>query len=156
MYKSGLIFGAGMFVLVLLASTTVSPCFAICIAIGLGLAAGYVAGVFDHPPSSPEATRKGAVAGAITGIMAILANIIGALVSGFLYQSNQNVYVSMCPGSQLPDPATFWVVELGLGACVALVNVGLTTGLGIAGSAIWFSTAGKKGTSAHPPAGIIS
>ncbi len=156
MYKSGLIFGAGMFFLVLFVSVVTSPFCGLCIAVLLGLASGFVAGAFDKPSSSAEATKKGAVAGAITGVMGIAANLIAAVLAGIFYQSNQSVYVSLCPGTELPDPNVFWVVELGLGVCTAIVNVVLTTGLGVAGSAIWFSTAGKKTSGKLPPTGLIS
>ncbi len=155
MIKSGLIFGVGMFVFVLLVSSIASPLCALCIGVLMGLGAGYVAGVFDKPQLSSEATKKGAVAGAITGVMAVLANMIAAALVGSLYQSHQSMYVSLCPNTQLPDPGTFWVIELGLGLCTALVNVILTTGLGIAGSAIWFSTNGHKQNTNIPPTPLI-
>ncbi len=144
MIKSGLIFGAGMFFLVLLFATFGSPFCSLCLAILMGLGAGYVACVFDKPSISPDATKKGAAAGAITGGMAVLSQMIAAAIVSLLYQTNQSMYVSLCPGTQLPDPGTFWVLQLLMGCCVALVNIGVSAGLGAAGSAIWFSSVGKK------------
>ncbi len=151
MIKSGLIFGAGMFLMVLLFSSVASPFCALCIAVVMGLASGYVAGVFDKPVTSAEATRKGAVSGAITGACSVLAQMIAAVILSVLYQTNQSYFVSMCPGGTLPDVGTFWVVEMFMGACLALVNIAIAAGLGIAGSAIWFSTSGKKSNPNLPP-----
>ena len=152
MVKSGLIFGAGAFLLVALFASVGSPFCSLCVVILMGLGAGYVTGVFDKPISSPEATRKGAIAGAITGAMAILAQMLAAVIVSALYQTNQSLYVSLCPGTQLPDPGTFWVLELGTGCCIAIVNVGISAGLGIAGSAIWFSSVKNKISPNLPPA----
>jgi hypothetical protein len=84
--------------------------------------------------------------------MAILAQMIAAVIVSALYQTNQSMFVSLCPGTQLPDPGTFWVLELGMGLCIAIVNVGISAGLGIAGSAIWFSSAKKNIPPIPPPA----
>ncbi len=152
MIKSGLLFGAGMFLLVLLASVFASPFCALCVAVLMGLGAGYVAGAFDKPVSSPEATRKGAVAGAITGGMSILAQMLASVISAVLYQTNRSYYVSLCPNTQLPDPSAYWVIQLLMGCCLAVVNVALSAGLGVAGGAIWFSTSGKKHAPPAQPA----
>ena len=152
MIKSGLIFGAGMFLLVLLSSTFATPFCALCVAVLMGLGAGYVAGAFDKPSTSPDATKKGAIAGAITGGMAILAQIAAAVISSLLYQTNQSYYVSLCPGTKLPDPGAYWIIQLLMGSCLAVVNVGIAAGLGIAGGTIWFSTNGKKYSMQRPPA----
>ncbi len=151
MIKSGLIFGAGMFLMVLLFSSVASPFCALCIAVVMGMGSGYVAGWFDKPATSAEATRKGAISGAITGVCSVLAQMIAAVILSVLYQTNQSYFVSMCPGGSLPDVGTFWVAQMGIGACLALVNIGITAGLGIAGSAIWFSTSGKKSGPNLPP-----
>jgi hypothetical protein len=82
--------------------------------------------------------------------MAILAQMAAAVLTSVLYQTNQSLYVSMCGGS-LPDPGTFWVIQLAMGLCIAVVNIGISAGLGIAGSSIWVSFERKKMHPTLPP-----
>ncbi|MGD0610623.1 MAG: hypothetical protein ABSB41_03840 [Anaerolineales bacterium] len=149
MIKSGLIVGAGMFICVLLAAV-ISPLCALCVAIFAGLGAGYLTGVFEKPQSSPEVIRRGAGAGAIAGGMAILAQILAAVINAAILQ-NPQYQVWRTFGLPLQASTSILAEQLLAGACIGILNVGIAAGLGAGGGAIWYSTAGKKGPLAQTP-----
>lgn len=64
MLKSGLIAGAAMFIIVLIA-VIFSPFCALCAPLVVGLGAGYLTGVFEK--TSETVIQRGAYAGAIAG-----------------------------------------------------------------------------------------
>ena len=84
MVKSGLIFGAISFVLILGSAVLITPFCAPCLGLIFGLAAGYLACVSDKPISSGEGVKKGAVAGAIAGSLGFLGGMIGGVINGAL------------------------------------------------------------------------
>ncbi len=149
MIKAGLIVGAVMFILVLLASATVSPLCALCLPLFTGLGAGYLTGVFDHPAASPDAAKRGAVAGAIAGGIAIIAQIAAAIINAVVFQNPQFNPGRLFGMGQI-DPTTIWVGQIFFAFCVGALNVVLTGAFGAAGGALWLKLTGKDETPAAP------
>jgi hypothetical protein len=150
MVKSGLIVGAGMFVLVLLSAAVVSPLCALCVPVLTGLLAGYLAGVFDKPADSGAAAKRGAGAGAIAGGISIVASLIAAVINAAVMQ-NPRFQLNRALGLPPSDPATVWIAQFGINCIVGAVNVGLTAGLAALGGMIWAGSARKnQGTPLSP------
>src|SRR5271157_624551 len=143
--KAGLIVGAGMFLCVLVAAV-VSPLCASCVAILAGVGAGYLTGAFEKPSSSAEVIRRGAAAGAIAAGMAFLAQILAAVINATVMQNPQFQGATVLLGLPLLSSNEVWIAQLLAGVCLGILNVGITAGLGAGGGAIWFSTAGKRGS----------
>lgn len=150
MIKSGLIVGAGMFIGVLLAAALISPLCASCVAIFAGLGAGYLTGVYEKPRSSPEGIRRGAGAGAIAGGMAILGQILAAVINAAILQ-NPHYQFWRTFGLPLQSSTSILAAQLLGGVCIGVVNVGIAAGLGAGGGAIWYSTTRKNGPLVQPP-----
>ena len=144
MLKSGLIAGAAMFVIVLIAAIF-SPFCALCAPLVVGLGAGYLTGVFEKTPET--VVQRGPYAGAIAGGLGIVGQMIASVVNAAVLQ-NPNNQINPALGLPIADPAMVWVGQLAVACCIGLVNVGLSAGLGAGGGAIWKNTAGK----ASPPA----
>lgn len=144
MVKAGLISGAVMFVLVLIAAVF-SPLCALCISLVGGLAAGYMTGTFEKMPATT--VKNGAIAGAIAGGLGILGQLIASVINAAILQ-NPNNQINEVFGLPSADPSQVWISQLGVACCIGLINVALTAGFGAGGGAIWNNTAGK---SAPPP-----
>ncbi len=154
MVKSGLIFGAITFFLVLGISTIVSPLCAPCLGLLLGLGAGYVAGNYDKPSDVNSSLRRGAIAGAIAGGLGLLGGLVGGVINGFLLKPEDFSSIYQLLG--LPNPnytqGNIWALQLGGGFCIGLLNVVWMAILGLAGGAIWYQISGKNQTrSVIPP-----
>ncbi len=146
MYKSGLIFGAGMLVAALVI-TLILPYCVPCVALVVGLAAGYVAGVYAKPAGQPLATKSGAIAGAVAGVGVILGEMIGAVINGLLVKPDQvNQLLRQFGITATFDltPTTLWASQLGINFCLSLVSVVLMAGLGALGGLLWWNYNGKK------------
>ena len=146
MYKSGLIFGAGMLVAALVI-TLILPYCVPCVALVVGLAAGYVAGVYAKPTGQPLATRSGAIAGAVAGVGVILGEMIGAVINGLLVKPAQVDQIlrqfGINTGTQMTS-GEYWAAQLGANCCISLVSVVLMAGLGALGGLLWWNYNGKK------------
>jgi MFS family permease len=148
MLKSGLMAGAAMFVIVLIAAIF-SPFCALCAPLVVGLGAGYLTGVFEKTPET--VVQRGAYAGAIAGGLGIVGQMIASVVNAVVLQ-NPNNQINPSLGLPIADPAMVWVGQLAVACCVGLVNVALSAGLGAGGGAIWKNSAGK----ATPPSDATS
>ncbi len=146
MYKSGLIFGAVMFVGALVITFFVAFCVP-CLAVFIGLAAGYVAAVFMKPLEQPTAVRSGAIAGAIAGIGAILGEMVGSIINGVAVGPNGAAQLfqqfGLSTGAHI-SAGEYWAILLGENFCIALFSVALMAGLGALGGLIWWSMSGKN------------
>ena len=147
MIKAGLISGAAMFVLSLLAGVIVSPLCALCVPLITGLLAGYLTGVFEKLPET--VVSRGAIAGAIAGGIGLVGQLVASVINAAVMQNPEN-QLNRVLGLPPVDAGTMWMVQIGLACVVGLINVGLTAGLGAGGGAIWKGTAGKS----QPPAPI--
>jgi hypothetical protein len=142
MLKSGLISGAVMFILVLIGAAGLTPLCALCVPLLTGLLAGYLTGVFEKP-AAEQALLRGAGAGAIAGGMAVVANILAAIINAAVLQ-NPQFQLNRVLGLPPTDSTTVWIVQLGLNLCIGLFNVAFTAALGAGGAAIWRGTAAKE------------
>lgn len=148
MVKSGLIFGAITFVLVLGSAVLITPFCAPCLGLIFGLAAGYFACVYDKPISSGESVRKGAVAGAIAGGMGFLGGMIGGVINGALLNPSrlEAIYKTLGLPSVNIDQTAIWTLQLVGAVCIGLFNVGWMAILGVAGGILWYQVRGKNQT----------
>lgn len=152
MLKAGLIAGAVSFVLVLVGAAGLTPFCALCVPLLTGLLAGYLTGMFEKPAPA-DAMKRGAGAGAIVGGIAILANIIAALINSLVLQ-NPDLQPNQALGLPASSPILVWLGQFGINICIGLVNIGLNAALGAGGIAIWRNTTGKDRGSGNlePPA----
>ena len=146
MVKSGLIFGAIAFVLVLGSAVLLTPFCAPCLGLVLGIAAGYVAGVIEKPINSGESVRKGGTAGAIAGGLGLLGGIIGGVVNGAMLNpaSIENFSKIFGVNNYSISQAQIWTYQLVFAVCVGLFNIVWMGILGVAGGALWFQIRGKN------------
>jgi hypothetical protein len=153
MVKSGLIFGAIAFILILGSSTIITPLCAPCLGMFLGIAAGYVAGIFDKPTSSRDAVRKGGFTGAIVGGFGIVGSLLASIINGaVLNPTNLDaLYRTLGVNNLVIDKTTIWVGQIVSGCCVGLFNLIWMAVLGIAGGALWFQITGKSQSGIMPP-----
>ncbi len=154
MYKSGLIFGAVMFVVALVV-TLILPYCVPCVALLIGLAAGYVAAVWAKPPDQPLATRSGAIAGAIAGAGVIIGEMVGALINAASVGPERMTQLLQQLGITMPvqlSPAEYWAAQLGINLCIALFSVALMAGLGALGGLLWWNANKNKLVAPPPPA----
>lgn len=142
MVKSGLIFGAVMFLLVLLAAAVISPFCALCVPLLAGLGAGYLAGVFDKPLSGGESAWRGAGAGAIAAVFGLAAQVLAAVINGLILQNPQFNPGRIFGGVPI-DPSLIWAGQIGIGICIGVLNIGITAAFGAGGAAIWSNMAKK-------------
>ncbi|PKN91188.1 MAG: hypothetical protein CVU44_20730 [Chloroflexi bacterium HGW-Chloroflexi-6] len=142
MVKSGLIVGAILFVLVLMASSILSPFCALCFPLFAGLGAGYLAGQFEKPLPE-DALKRGALAGALAGGIAIFAQFLAALINAIVLQ-NPQFNPGYLFGTQPIDPALIWVGQIGGSVCIGLLNIGLMAGFGALGGLLWRKTVADK------------
>jgi len=117
----------------------VSPLCSVCAAIGLGLAAGYVAARNDRLLANQESLRAGAIAGALTGGLMIPGGIIAAVITAGSYQVGGGQPVTDLFGLPPLPLEVVWAVQLAFGCCIGLINLGILSGAGAAGGALWFS-----------------
>ncbi len=130
-----------MFVLALGFGAVVSPLCTPCAALLVGLAAGYLVGVFDKPSLSSDAMKRGATAGAIAGAIAVLGQLVAAVINASFINPET---INQLLGQQVLDSNTLWAYQLGGACCIGLFNVALMAGLGLAGAALWHSMNGPK------------
>jgi hypothetical protein len=143
MIKSSSIFGAAMFVMVLVASLSISPLCALCLPLFVGMGAGYLAGVFDKPDPE-EALKRGAITGAIVGGIAVFAQVIAAVINAVVLQ-NSGFNPAILFGDTSPvAPLTIWGGQIAVACCVGLLNIGLMAGFGALGAVIWRNSAAKQ------------
>ena len=145
MVKSGLIFGAISFVLVLGFAVIITPFCAPCLGLFIGLAAGYFAGVFDKPINSGESVRKGGIAGGIAGALGFIGGFVGGLINGAMlnpYSVESFTKVFGINNFNITQ-AQIWTYQLGFAVCIGLFNIVWMAILGIAGGALW-SQIGRK------------
>ncbi len=144
MVKSGLIFGAISFVLIL-GFTLISPICAPCLGLFLGLAAGYVAGAYGRPVSSGESVRLGGIAGLIAGALGLIGEILGGIINVFTVNAAavQNIYKTFGMPVTLTQAQVTTYQLVGAG-CVGAFNVLWMAVLGIAGGALWYQIRGKN------------
>lgn len=140
MVKAGLIAGAVMFVMVLVAAVF-SPFCALCVPLLAGLAAGYLNGTFEKNPAT--AVKNGAIAGAIAGGLGLVGQMLASVINAVVLQDPNN-QINDLFGVPAADPSAVWIGQLGFACCIGLINVALTAGFGAAGGAIWNNTAGKS------------
>jgi hypothetical protein len=154
MVKSGLIFGAISFVLVLGFAVLVTPFCAPCLGLVLGIAAGYVAGVFDKPINSGESIRKGGIAGLIAGALGFVGGFIGGIINGaVLNPSSVEAFTEVFGFNNINiSQAQIWTYQLIFAVCIGLFNIVCMGILGIAGGALWYQVRGKNQTmTVFPP-----
>lgn len=153
MIKSGLIFGAAAFVLILGSSILVSPLCAPCLGMILGLGAGYVAGIYDKPASSGEGVRKSGIAGGIAGSMGFLGGLVGAIVNGVLLNpsSLEMLYETFGLPKVAVDQTTIWAAQIAGGFCIGLFNIAWMAILGVVGGTLWYQVRGKYQTATMVP-----
>ena len=155
MVKSGLIFGAVTFIVVLGFSVLLTPFCAPCVGLVLGIVAGYVAGVYDKPSNSGESVRKGAAAGAIAGALGFIGGFIGGIINGVLLNPGSVESFSRVFGINNFNisQSQIWTYQLVFGVCIGLFNVVWMAILGVAGGALWYQISGKNRTNTVlPPA----
>jgi hypothetical protein len=148
MVKSGLLFGAISFVLVLGTATLLTPFCAPCLGLVFGLASGYVAGIYDKPTNSGESIRSGAIAGAIAGSLGFVGGLIGGAINGAVMDPSnlEAIYKTLGIPNVSIDQTTIWTLQLAGAACIGLFNIGWMAILGVAGGALWNQTTGKNQT----------
>lgn len=142
MIKSGLIVGAVLFLLVLIAASVISPLCAFCFPLFAGIGAGYLTGVFDKP-APEEVIKRGAIAGAIAGGIAVLAQVIAAVINSLVLQ-NTGFNPAAIFGGEAVDPATIWIGQFVSACCVGLLNIGLMAGFGALGALLWRNQAARQ------------
>jgi hypothetical protein len=153
MVKSGLIIGAGTFLLTLISGLVQFQICAPCLALFLGLGAGYLAGLFDKKPTSGEAAQSGAAAGAIGGAGAILGHAIGGTAGFFLFGQQQAAELMEQLGlpSSSSSGAGQVIGAIGGSLCFGVVDLLLMAGLGALGGMVWYQISGKPKTPPDAP-----
>ena len=154
MVKSGFIFGAISFILVLGFAVIITPFCAPCLGLILGLAGGYFAGVFDKPTDSGASVRKGGIAGAIAGALGFVGGLIGGVINGAMLNPSSVESFTRFFGINNFNitQAQIWSYQLGFGVCIGLFNIVWMAILGVAGGAFWYQISGKNRTmTALPP-----
>ncbi len=153
MTKSGLIFGAATFILVLGSAIIITPLCAPCLGLVIGLAAGYVACSYDKPASSGESIQKGAIAAAIAAGIGFFGSLIGGIINGMtvtpamIESFARSLYITNINLTQ----AQILTYQLVIGVLAGVFNIVWMAGLGIAGGALWFQVVGKnRGPTSQP------
>ncbi len=146
MVKSGLLFGAISFVLVLGTATLLTPFCAPCLGLVFGLAAGYIAGIYDKPTNSGESIRRGAIAGAIAGSLGLVGGLIGGAINGAVMNPSnlEAIYKTLGMPNVSIDKTAIWTLQLAGAVCLGLFNIGWMAILGVAGGALWYQITGKN------------
>lgn len=137
MIKSGLIVG-GVMLLLSLGVGLVSPLCSICVAVLAGLGAGYLANVYENPAFGSGAPARGAGAGAIAGAIAILGQIIAAVINSS--QIDPALFTQMFGDQGLTDEQLqvyLTIGQYGGAFCIGLLNLALMAGLGALGGVLW-------------------
>jgi len=147
MLKAGLI-GAGVGFIYVTGLTLISPFCTLCFTPLLGLGVGYLADWFDTPRQASVSMGKGIIAGGMTGMGAITGQILAGVISSILVTHLEQLPVLM---SQLglaefviTDANEYWQATLTSNAFCGLLNVALITGLGAAGSLLWFQRRNRR------------
>jgi len=152
--RSGLIAGAGGFLLTLCIGVAVG----LCGPLG-GIAAGAVAGLLTIRGQAAlprnQAARDGAVSGAIAGVLCLFGQLIGTLGSLSLVPAILARNGGQLPFGQLPTSgdtvgqAAYWVSGLGTGVCFGLIGLALAAG---AGAAVAYMMSPQQPPAPQPPA----
>lgn len=152
MVKSGLLFGAVTFVLVL-AGSLISPLCAPCLGLILGLSAGYFAGIFDKPGSPREGVRIGGIAGAIAGGIGFFGGLIGGLINSTTLNVSaiEKIYHSWGITNVTLTQSHIFLYQLIGAGCIGVFNIGWMAVLAIAGAALWYQVRGKNQSVTIPP-----
>lgn len=148
MVRSGLIFGAVSFFLILASAILITPFCAPCIGLILGLGAGYVAANLEKTETSGESIKKGAIAGAIAGGLGFVGGMIAGVINGLLVNPAdlQNLYnLFGLPNVNL-NQSSIWIVQLLGAGCIGLFDIGWMAILGVAGGAFWYQVTGQNQT----------
>ncbi len=157
MVRSGLIFGAIAFVVVI-GLSLISPLCAPCLGLVLGLAAGYVAGNFDKPATSQDSLRIGAIAGVIAGGISLVGGLIGGAINGTVANAAniEQFYRSLGITNLTINQSQLLAYQLVGAVCIGLLNIIWMGLLGLAGGALWYQNVGKKrSVTILPPQGPI-
>jgi hypothetical protein len=143
--KSGLIFGAITFVLVL-GSALITPLCAPCLGLFLGLAAGYFAGVFDKPINAGDCVKKGGIAGGIAGGLGLVGVLIGGVIYGTRLDpaSLEATFRALGITNFTINQTTIWKYVVLDTVCIGLFTVVWMAMLGVAGGVIWYQISGKN------------
>lgn len=159
MVKSGLIFGAASFILVLGCAIVITPFCAPCLGLILGLAAGYVACVFDKPTNSGGSIQKGGIAGAIAAGIGFAGGLLGGAINGviitpaMIQSFTRSLFLTNLNLSQ----TQILTYQLVFAVLVGTFDVVWMAILGVAGGALWFQVVGKnKPAVIKPPEQPIS
>jgi hypothetical protein len=146
MTKSGLIFGAAAFVLILGSAIILTPLCAPCLGLIFGIAAGYVACVFDKPTNSSDCIRKGGIAAAITAGVGFFGSLIGGAINGVIVTpaTVESIARSLYITNFNLTQAQILAYQLILGVLVGVFDVVWMGVLGIAGGTLWYQAVGKK------------
>jgi hypothetical protein len=146
MTKSGLIFGAAAFVLILGSVIILTPLCAPCLGLIFGIAAGYVACVFDKPTNSSDCIRKGGIAAAITAGVGFFGSLIGGAINGVIVTpaTVESIARSLYITNFNLTQAQILAYQLILGVLVGVFDVVWMGVLGIAGGTLWYQAVGKK------------
>jgi hypothetical protein len=139
MVKSGLIFGAVTFLLILL-SSLLSPICAPCLGLILGWASGYSAGGFDKPGTQNDSLRIGAIAGAIAGCIGFVGGMIGGALNGTIVNASsvEQFYRSLGITNIILNQSQLLAYQLIGAACIGVFNIAWMALLGFAGGALWY------------------
>lgn len=145
MVKSGLIFGALSFFLVI-GSALITPFCAPCVGLFIGLVAGYVAGVLDKPGSSGDSIKKGAIAGAIAGCISLIGGLVGGVLNSVILspENLQALYQTFGIPTAATSHSSIWLGQLGAGFCIGFFNIAWMAIFGLAGGALWYQITGKN------------
>jgi hypothetical protein len=146
MVKSGLIFGAATFILVLGSAIVITPFCAPCLGLILGLLSGYVACVFDKPTNSGESIQKGGIAGAIAAGIGFVGGLLGGVINGviitpaMIQSFTRSFFLTTLNLSQ----TQILTYQLVFAILVGAFDVAWMAFLGVTGGALWFQVVGKK------------
>ena len=146
MVKSGLIFGAAAFILVLGSAIVITPFCAPCLGLILGLAAGYLACVFDKPTKSGESIQKGGIAGAIAAGIGFVGGLLGGVINGVIITPAmiQSFTRSLLLTNFNLSQTQIMTYQLVFAVIVGAFDVVWMAILGVAGGALWFQAVGKN------------
>jgi hypothetical protein len=146
MTKSGLIFGAAAFVLILGSVIILTPLCAPCLGLIFGIAAGYVACVFDKPTNSSDCMRKGGIAAAITAGVGFFGSLIGGAINGVIVTpaTIESIARSLNITNFIPTQAQILAYQLIIGVLIGVFDVVWMGALGIVGGVLWYQVVGKK------------
>lgn len=141
MIKSGLM-GAVVGFIYLMSLTLVSPLCTICLTPFLGVGVGFLASWFDQPERVEANLARGAVAGGMTGFGVTVGQMLATLVTGVLVTNLEQLPAGFEQFAVFEtvfvNPEQYWQTTVAVGTLCSLFNLAFITGLGAAGSLLWF------------------